>query len=484
LIDPLETARDADSAARHSGNIAERDHVTIAAAERTVDVAAIFDSARFRGLPLLVYCFTALAFVFDGFDITAIAYAAPALLPEWHLTRAELAPVLAAGLAGMGLGSLALGTLGDRHGRRTMLCVCLLIVSVTSLICATAGDRWQLGVWRLLTGIGLGGAIPNASALMAEFAPARSRSLVMAAALVGIPLGGLLGAEIAARVVPAYGWRALFVIGGVLPGVLAIVMCLAVPESPRFLARRPARRAELERVLARVGGGPWRGDERFVVLEAGVEAAQGRLRDLWSPTFRRDTFALWLAFSASTFAIYGLANWLPTVLAGAGVPLAMSIRGLLAFSLGGVVGTLLVASAMTRFGSRPVLLAALVLGIASTASLVLVPIGSDAKLFPLFAGLALAGASMNGVQVGMVPVAAHVYPTAVRASGVGWAVGVARLAGVVSAFAGSAALGLRGDPKPFFGGVAVVIASVLLGVMLLRRHVPERTRTAADLSRD
>ena len=105
-----------------------------------VDVGAIFDAAPFRGLPLLVFSFTALALVFDGFDITAMSFAAPAVLREWGVSRAELAPVIAAGLAGMGVGSLVLGTFGDRHGRRTMLCVCLALVALTSLGCAAAVD--------------------------------------------------------------------------------------------------------------------------------------------------------------------------------------------------------------------------------------------------------------------------------------------------------------------------------------------------------
>jgi AAHS family 4-hydroxybenzoate transporter-like MFS transporter len=441
---------------------------------RTVDVGAIFDAAPFRGLPLLVFSFTALALVFDGFDITAMSFAAPTVLREWGVSRAELAPVIAAGLAGMGVGSLALGTFGDRYGRRTMLCVCLALVALTSLGCAAADDLFELGTWRFLTGIGLGGAIPNASALMAEYAPARLRNVVVAAAIVGIPMGGLLGAEVAAQVIPAYGWRAIFVIGAVLPGVLCVVMWLVVPESPRFLAARPARRAELERVLTRVGAGPWRGDERFVVREAGAEATAGRLADLWSPAFRRDTLALWLAFSASVFVIYAFGSWLPTVLGDAGLPLPTALRGSVAFNLGGVGGSLLVAWAMTRHGSRAVLVATLLVGIVSMASLPLVPLGPAQSLVPLFFGLVVVGACTNGVQVGMFPVSAHIYPTALRASGVGWALGIARAWGVASAFAGSAVLAFGTGPGPFFLFVAMVIGVVLIGVLLLRRHVPPR----------
>lgn len=438
--------------------------------ERTVDVAAVIDRAPFRGLPVLVFAFTAVALVIDGFDVTALAFVAPKLLEEWQLTRAELAPAIAAGLLGMSFGSLVLGSLGDRYGRRALLCACLALAGLTSFGCATASGVGEIAAWRFLAGLGLGGALPNASALMAEYAPARSRSLVLAAVLVALPLGSLAGAELAARLVPEHGWRIVFEIGGVLPIALAVAMGLAVPESPRFLARQAARRAELERVLARLGAGPWRGDERFVVQEAGADATQGRLRDLWGAAFRRDTLALWLAFACGLFAVYAIGSWLPTVLAAAGLPLASALRGSVAFNLGGVAGSLLVAWAMTRLGSRRVLLATVAVGIAGLSVLAALPARGDAFM-PLLATIAVAGASLNGAITGLYPVAAHVYPTALRSSGVGWALGVSRFAAVLSAFAGSAVLALGGGTAPFFAVLAVVLVAMFAGVALVRRHM-------------
>lgn len=437
---------------------------------QTVDVAQIIDAAPFRGLPVLVFAFTAIALVIDGFDVTAVAFVAPTLLTEWQLTRAELAPAIAAGLFGMSIGSLAMGTLGDRGGRRMLLCACLALAGAASFGCATAANVVELAAWRFVAGLGLGGALPNASALMAEYAPARTRSLVLAAVLVGLPLGSMLGAEVSAQLVPEHGWRIVFVLGGILPLAIAGLLWIAVPESPRFLARHPTRRAELQRVLARLGAGPWLGDVRFVVHEAGADATQGSLRDLWSPAFRRDTLALWVAFAAGLFVVYAIGSWLPTVLAAAGLPLASALRGSVAFNLGGVFGSLLVAWAMTRLGSRPVLLVTVALGIAAAIALALLPVRADA-LVPLVAAIALAGASLNGGVTGLYPVAAHVYPTALRATGVGWSLGVSRFAAVLSAFAGSAVLALGTGTAPFFLALAAVLGLMLVGVALVRRHV-------------
>jgi AAHS family 4-hydroxybenzoate transporter-like MFS transporter len=207
------------------------------------------------------------------------------------------------------------------------------------------------------------------------------------------------------------------------------------------------------------------------VHEAGAEATQGRLRDLWAPAFRRDTLALWLAFAAGLFSVYAVGSWLPTVLSSAGLPLASAIRGSVAFNLGGVFGSLLVAWAIMRRGSRAVLLATVAVGIAAGIALALLP-ASTTTFVPLLAAIAVLGASLNGSATGLYAVAAHVYPTALRASGVGWALGVSRFAAVLSAFAGSAVLALGSGTAPFFVVLALVLALMFVGVALVRRHVP------------
>ncbi|HET9445043.1 MAG TPA: MFS transporter, partial [Steroidobacteraceae bacterium] len=154
------------------------------AASQSVPVAEIIDRSRFRGLPLVVSIFTVLTFVFDGFDIQAVAFVAPELLKQWGITRAALGPVLAAGVIGMALGSLSLGPLGDRIGRRAAMAGSLLIVAAGSLASAFAGNPGELVLYRFLTGIGIGGSIPSATALMMEFAPARARNLAVSITVV------------------------------------------------------------------------------------------------------------------------------------------------------------------------------------------------------------------------------------------------------------------------------------------------------------
>ena len=165
----------------------------------------------------MVSIFTVLTFVFDGFDIQAVAFVAPGLLTQWGITRAALGPVLAAGLVGMAAGSVLLGPLGDRIGRRSAMAGSLMLVAAGSFISTFASDPGELALYRFMTGVGIGGSIPSATALMMEFAPLRTRNLAVSITVVGVPIGGVLGAEVAARLLPSFGWQAVFVAGAILP---------------------------------------------------------------------------------------------------------------------------------------------------------------------------------------------------------------------------------------------------------------------------
>ncbi len=439
-----------------------------------VEVTAVVDGARFGPYTLMVSVLTTLALVFDGFDIQAIAFAAPKLMSEWGIDRAALAPILAAGLLGMFVGALVLGMVGDRYGRRRALLASIALMAVSSLLAATADGPASLATWRFLTGLGLGGALPNAAALMVEFAPLAIRTVVVAITVVGVPIGGMLGAAIAARLVPAFGWPSIFLLGGVLPGLLLLAMAWWLPESPQYLARRPTRARELARSLNRVlGETRYDGSECFTNRDVAAGGEKAGPLALFGAPHRRETLVIWLIFFTNVFTVYCFFSWTPTVLSAVGLPLATALRGLLLFNLGGVAGALLGAWWMGRAGSRPVLLTLAAAAALSTLALGWVQATPQDNL-ALMALLLVAGAGVSGVQVQMYTVAASAYPTQLRATGVGWALGTARLGGVLSAFAGSVVQTLGTGLRPFFTGIALVIVATFTGIVLLRRHLPPR----------
>jgi len=449
---------------------------------QTVDVDAVLDGGALRGLPLLVSICTATVLILDGLDVQVIAFAAPALLKEFGIERAALGPVLSASLIGMAIGAFGLGAIGDRRGRRPTVLAGAFLFAVATLLAATSSTLDQLVTWRFITGIGLGGVLPNATALMAEYAPPRWRSQLVAATIVGVPVGGMIGAEIAGAVIPTQGWRAMFVIGGVLPLIAVAIMYFVLPESPRFLAARGNRHRDLAALLNRYRGrGEFTESDEFVLRSA---APVRGLAAIFRPEFARDSAALWLIFLTNLFSVYAFFSWTPTILTSLGLDLSTGLRGSFWFNFAGVVGTVVSSWLISNRGSRVPLVAQGVLGVAALLWLASIVKGGGApgaeiSIVSLMWGFALAGIAITALQVGAYTVAAYVYPTECRSSGVGWAAGVGRLGGILSAFS-SGLLLTRFGGAGFFAAIAIVIAVTLTGVLLIRRHIPPDSHESAS----
>jgi AAHS family 4-hydroxybenzoate transporter-like MFS transporter len=374
----------------------------------------------------------------------------------------------------MAIGSFAIGVVGDRWGRRPALLASVVLFGVTTLLGATAGNLWALAAWRFLTGIGLGGALPNATALMAEFAPPRWRNQAIAAAIVGVPLGGMLGSALAAEILGTYGWRTLFVIGGALPLVVAAAMHFVLPESPRYLATRGHRRHELAALLNRISGADaYVAADRYVTDYPTTSSAG--VRTLFSRELWRDTLATWLIFASNSVAIYAFFSWSPVVLTALGFDLTTAVKGSFYFNLAGIVGAIANAWLIARIGSRvPVAMMSAIAAAALFLLGVIIPAAGAGPAPPvalLMAGIAAAGLGINALQIGMYAVSAHIYPTVCRSTGVGWALGAGRIGGILSAFFGGALLAQAGG-RGFFVGVAWALVLALVGVLLIRRHIP------------
>lgn len=443
-----------------------------------VDVDAILDATRFRGLPLTVMLCVAVTLALDGFDIQAIGFVAPALKAEFQVERSALAPVLAASLLGMALGGLGVGPIGDRWGRRKAVLISTALFGVGMLLASTAATLDALTFWRLLTGIGLGGAMPNATALMVEFTPPQWRSQAVAAAIVGVPVGGMFGAALAAEVIPAFGWRALFVIGGALPLVWLGVMYFKLPESPRYLATRRDESHRLAAVLNRLEqDSRYTSQDRFILDSLPMGENAGGIRALFARGLVKDTVACWVIFTTNIFAVYAYFNWAPVVLTSLGLEQAAAVRESVVFNLAGVAGALVLSWLIPRFGSRRPLAWCALVAVLSLAYLgwlahaQAVDSLTRPSLPMLTIGIAMAGFTIIAVQIGMFAVVAQVYPTECRSSGVGWAIGIGRLGGILSSFAGGVFATRIGGEGEFFIGVAGVLLLTFAALLALRRHI-------------
>ena len=199
---------------------------------KTIDVGYVIDEGRWTTYQKLLILGTALTIILDGVDNQLLGNAVPSLMKEWSLTRGAFSTVLALSPFGMMIGGAVGGILGDRIGRRTALLFSMISFAILTLLISSVNGLMLLGVFRFLAGLGLGGAMPNAAALASEYVPRRQRPFAVTLTIVCIPLGGTLAAFLSARVLPIYGWRTLFVLGGIIPIVLALALFRILPESP------------------------------------------------------------------------------------------------------------------------------------------------------------------------------------------------------------------------------------------------------------
>ena len=412
--------------------------------------------------------------VLDGLDNQMLGLAAPSLIAQWGITREALGPVFALGFVGMGFGTLAAGAIGDRFGRRSAIIIGTALFGLATLLTGFAASITQIALLKTLAGVGLGGLPGTAAALIAELTPVRWRSIAVTFGMVCVSIGGILGGVAAAVVLPALGWRWLFWLGGAITLAFVLLLYWRLPESPRYLAERPERRAELAAMLRRIGHpDPGRHDL------AGPEAPRAPhvpMRVLVGAALRRDTLALSVAMFAGMFMIYLMFNWAPTLLFSAGFSLATASLGLTSFNVGGTVGAVLASIAMVRFGSRALLVAMALVGFAVCAVLAALPIAGARNEGALLAGLCAMGLFASATQSAMFAVGANAFPTVVRARGLGLMGAAGRVGAIVSAFSGAWLIGAGG--AGFFGVLAALMLVNAASLFAVRGHVDRVARPA------
>lgn len=429
----------------------------------TVDVAAFIDAQPVGAfqIKLLLICATVL--FLDGFDTTAIGYVAPALAKQWNIGKAALGPVFSAGLFGLMIGALLFGPLADRIGRKKIIIFSTLAFGIGTLVTSLVNDVNSLLAIRFLTGLGLGGAMPNTIALTSEFSPHRRRATMVMVMFVGFSIGAALGGLLAAALIPQFGWRSVFVVGGAAPLFLVPMLAWRLPESVRFLALTGRADARVAKLLTFVNAkAVFAADTQFVVDEPALKGIP--VQHLFRGGRTLATLLLWVVFFMSLLDIYFLSNWLPTVLndLGASISQAAAIGSML--QVGGVVGTFALGSIIDRFSFRAL---ALVYFVAAFAVGAIGQLGHSAVLVTI--AIFVAGFCIVGGQIAANALAAGFYPTSVRATGVGWALGVGRVGSIVGPLVGGILLSLQWSAGEVFVAAAMAALCAALAAFSLGR---------------
>jgi len=415
-----------------------------------IDITRVIDSSRLSVYQWGIFFLCGLCLIMDGFDLQAIGFVGPVLRKEWHVPPETMGTLFSSALVGVLFGSLLFSMLADRIGRRPVLIGVTLYFSALSLLTARADTIDHLILIRFFAGLGLGGIMPNAMALVGEYSPARARVMSMMVVSNGFTLGAAFGGPIAAWLIPNYGWRGVFYFGAMMPLVIAVLMFLLLPESLQFLGLRGHNKEQLAKWLRRVDPTLTVGPSTEYVMpeekKLGVPMVQ-----LFHDGRALGTTLLWVVNFMNLLNLYFLSNWLPIVVSSAGYSNTTAVNSAAVLQVGGVIGTLVLSSFVPRFGFTPVLTASFLIACVTIAA-----IGQPAiSLAMLFAMVFLAGFGIPGSQAGLNALSATYYPTDLRSTGVGSGLGIGRLGSIVGPLLGGVLLSHHWTAHQLFLAAAV-----------------------------
>lgn len=424
----------------------------------TVNVPDLIDARKVGPFQMRIMALCALTVMLDGFAAQMIGYVAPSLAREMHLGPAALSRIFAVSLIGLMLGALTFGPVADRFGRRRVIVTCTLLFGLFTLATAFADSAGSLTALRFLAGLGFGGVMPNAIALTAEYAPQRRRGTMITMMFCGFPIGATIVGFAAVPILPAYGWRGVFVLAGVMPLLLVPVLALLLPESIRHLVIHGGETAQVKELLARVDPElVFSDDTNFVVRE---ERAPGLpVLHLFRQRRGVPTILLWIAFFVSLLDIYLLSSWLPTVFHNAGITISLSVIATAVFQGGGVVASLILGIFMDRFGAFRTVAVIYALGAVFVAFL-----GHSHSIGSIMLCAFFAGAGIVGGQTGTNVLAASFYPTYIRSTGVGWGLGIGRIGSIIGPIFGGIMISLHLPLTTIF--MAAAISALVGGVAI------------------
>jgi len=424
---------------------------------QVVQVSRLLDERGLSSFQIKLLVWSIFIVVIDGYDIGAIAFAAPALIKSFGVAPSALGPVFSASLVGILIGSGAFGWVGDRFGRRTALISSMLLFGAFTWTAAYATSLKAMFWLRLLAGVGIGGVIPNVVAINVESAPSNLRATLALVAVGCVPIGGAIPGFVAATLVPQYGWQILFFIGGIAPIVVALAALIGMPESIKYMTLHKSQRSNLQKLIADIRPDfEVPANARFVVEDERQFAG-------FNPTYLfRDGLALitpllWLLFALNLMGYFFLASWTPTLLAAAKLPPATAALAGATLQVGGTVGAL----TLCRWLERHRFFAITILLVIAVPVVASIGYAGVTSRWAVITAAFFAGFRVLGIQSGINVAGALVYPTSLRANGSGWQLGIGRLGSIVGPLLGALFVGLPVQQLYLWSAIPFVLGAVI-----------------------
>ncbi|CAG9220665.1 Gallate transporter [Paraburkholderia tropica] len=434
------------------------------AGSRVIDIKAFIDEQKITAYQWLLVALCFLVVTADGMDVAIMGFVAPPILHEWAISRPAFGLVMSAAPLGLVIGALVAGPSSDRFGRKVVLLSSIFVFGIFTIATAFTNTPTEMAVLRLLTGIGLGAAMPNTTTLLSEYAPQRKRALMITIMFTGFNLGSALIGFVAGWLIPTHGWRTVLIVGGALPLLMIPLHLWLLPESARLLAVRGAASARIAQILNRVCEGRFTGEERFISNEPPVPSRKP-IGILFSQGYGAMTLLLWVTYFMGLLVIYLLTGWLPTLIKDAGLSVTVAANVTAMFQIGGTIGAVIVGWLMDKTRPAPVISAAYVGGGLCVLAVASVGALSSSLTMLVFA----AGFCMSGAQTGLNAFAPGRYPTQARATGVSWMLGMGRFGSIFGSAIGGALLGLGWGFESILATLAVPAVLAAIAILFAQR---------------
>ncbi|THB83359.1 MFS transporter [Pantoea allii] len=410
---------------------------------------------------LIALCFIVVAL--DGMDIAIMGFIAPTLKAAWGVTNHQLGVVISAALIGLALGAMVAGPLADRYGRRMMIILSVFFFGLWTLATALAQNIEQMMLFRFLTGLGLGAAMPNVGTLVAEYAPERRRAFIITVVFCGFTFGAASGGFAASWLLPHYNWHSVLLLGGILPLLMLPFLIRGLPESVRFLISRGAPAERIHAILDRMMPGKTRPDCAFHAPETTVPAGSA-IGTVLSRRYLFGSTMLWGGYFMGLFMVYLIGSWLPSLVNTLGMSVTEAAIITAMYQAGGTLGSLFAGWMMDRFNANLALAA-----IYGCGGLFIVALGFSPAEVGMMSTIAFcSGFCFNGANTGMNALSASYYPTHARATGSSWMHGVGRIGAILSAFVGAEMMSLSWSFSFIF--LLLAIPAVITTLMLLLKN--------------
>jgi len=446
--------------------------------EPSVDVGALIDTRGIGHAQWLVIVLCGLVALLDGLDLQSIGLAAPIIRQQLHIPPQSLGLIFSAALAGLAIGAFALGPVADRIGRKGVLIVSTIVFGCFTIGTAYTGTFTQLLVCRFLAGLGLGGAMPSFISLASEYVPTKHRAAIVSLLWAAFPLGGVVGGLMASRMIPAYGWHPIFIVGGIIPLLIAFLLIVALPESVAFMINRGRPGPRIAHTLRRMFPGLAVTDDAVFVMRR-EESGRVAVGELFAAGRGFGTVLLWVAFFFAFMILVTNSSWSPSLLRNLGVPVERSAVALAVFNFGSLFGSAAAGALIAAFG--PVW----VLGLTMIGGAIAYGLVGFAA--PSIADITIAqaafGVLLGCASSGLIALAAIYYPSAIRSTGVGWATAVGRFGSFVGPLVVGALLAHHWPVHTIFAAIggSIMIGAVACLLMPRRKYDAGSVGQVADM---